>query len=230
MKIIIPLQTIILLLTVSCSISQNNELTSKVIWENYLDTMGELDVLKKNKTSSSLFVAELEYGNIYVETRIIYPDKVNIETTYPNKSKSVLVVNGDLGVYKTINGIESLSKNEILNYKRMALVHPELHFMNLGFIIELVGVENIRNKKYYNLKVDTGATALTYLIDKSNFQIFRIIKEDGTYLEIIETELVNGIRLVKQFDYCRGNECSRGTYTKHKWNIEIDNKIFEIKE
>ncbi len=227
MKNIFLIQTVILLLTVSCLTGQNYKLTSEEIWSKYLDSLGELDALLNSKTSSTVIAWESEIGKTIIKTRTKYPDKVTIEISNPNNTKSVVIVNGDSGIVKTIKGIETLSGNEMATYKLMALIHPEIHFTELGFKIELNGEENVNGKDYYNLKINKINESVSYLINKTNFQLFRIVKENS-FMEILESNMIDNIRIVKQFKYCSGIKCKKVTLTEQKWNIVLDDKIFNL--
>ncbi len=106
----------------------------------------------------------------------------------------------------------------------MALIFPELYYDK----IELVGVDVVDGNEYYNIKIDTDIEILNYLIDKDDFTIFRVLS-DGYIMEILETEIVDGIKLIKSSKSIHGNDTMTGNTIDCQLNVDINDSIFELK-
>ena len=95
--------------------------------------------------------------------------------------------------------------------------------------IELVGEEKIGKNIYYNLSVETDVETINYLISKENFQIFRVVS--GSYItEFEETIVIDGIRVASTIKSISDNDTRIATYSDYKFNIDINDSVFELSE
>lgn len=224
LKIILIIQTIIISLT-SCSNSQENKIKGEEIWKNYINSIGSREKILNIKTYSDSTVTTSKHGIIISKTKVKYPDKIFQEITYPNGEVLTLIINGNSGIRKFLNRTETLSDKYVAKYKIMGLIILEFYYLDLGYKVELVGEEIFNNKSYYNLRVSKNAKISNYIIDKQNYNVFRLITNSDT-TEIKKITKKDGIKVATESTYTRGGE------TNSAYNIEfnanISDEIFEI--
>ena len=218
----------ILAILTSCKSGQNEKLTAEEIWGKYIETFGDKKDVKNIKTYSSTNIASSKFGEIKSEVKLKYPDKVYQEIEYPNNAKVIYIVNGDTGIVKSPKGIEPLSKDDIANFKQMALIFPEIHYKQFGYKMELKNDTVIESIKLYNVEITTDNEIINYLINKNNFQVYQTIS-GGYITEIIETKIVDGVRLIKSSKSINGENTMTGNYIKYELNGVINDNIFELK-
>ena len=226
MKNIILIQIIILFIS-SCSVSQNQDLTGQEIWVKYLETFGKKDNLLKIKTFSYISDTESEFGNIKAKMILKYPDKIFNEITYSNGAVVTYILNGEKGIVKAPNGNEDLSNDIILSMKNMALIFPELYYIELGYEIKLKGQKDLGKKSFYIITVKTDIETFEYIIDKSNFQIFQLVAGNSVS-EYEETAIFEDVRVVKKLIYISEKNKMITRYSNYRINDKVDDDIFEI--
>ena len=210
------------------STAQIESLSCEEIWNNYLQTLGKKEELLKIKSYSSVSKTLSKYGEVVNKLTIKYPDKIHQEMKYPNGAVVTYIINGNSGIVKHPNGQEKISNEEFENFKEMCLIFPELYFDERGYKIELIGAEEISDKECYNLKIDTHYESVNYIINSENFQLFRITS--GNYItEILETEIINGARMVKKMRSIFESDTMETSYSEYRFNVELPDNLFELK-
>ncbi len=208
----------------SCSISKNNNLSADEIWENYLKTIGDIEQIKSFKSLSYISIISSPYGQIVSKTQIICPDKIYREVAYPNKEIITYIINGDKGVVKTSEGIKQLPINEI-EANDEGLMIPEIYYKEFGYPIKLA--DNFKSNRYFNIIVITENSEINYFIKKSNFNL-SYLEINGIKIEILKTNIVNGINFTKNYKTITQKETLIGTYDFIEFNPNIDTNIFQI--
>ena len=212
----------------SCSTGQKAKLSGEEIWNKYLDALGKKETVLGIKTLSTTCVFDSKLGVTKSKIMNKFPDKLYCEMRFPNNSSVIYIIKGDKGIVKSQDGVRPLTEKEISEYNQMTLIHPEMHYKQLGYKIELMGDKMIENKAYYNLKIKTDLKTMYYLINKENFQLFRIVY-DNSVMEVTETILIDGLRLIKASKTIINSDTLLQHDMNYTLNPVIDDNIFNIK-
>ena len=223
----------ILFITLSVSLitnsllSQTKTLTAKEIWQKCLNTLGKAETLSKVKTLSFTTIISGTKGEYTNHVRIKYPDKLYSEDIVSGKIISTIIINGEKGIHKSVNGTRYLAKNELKHYQETCLIFPETHYLRLGYKIELLGIVRIFDGEYYDINFKRGTDIKRYAIDVNNFHILQL-QTNGT-LTIMETQVINDVRLVTKSKFTAYNHISHMHSFNYAVNSKIDDNIFNIK-
>lgn len=211
------------------SLQAQSNLSAKQIWINYVDSFGDATQIRNIKTSYTKANVLVDTVKFTTEIYTRYPDKLRY--TIENSSQKITyILNGDTGIFIFNDSISPLSKKDISNYKYMALVFPEFYYIDLGYTFDLMGIEVVDNKQYYKIKTHSPKQEeeLIYYINTKDYTILKLIV-DNQITTITEIAKIDGIRMVKSSEFNVDNNTMKMEKQIIKFNIEIDDTIFELK-
>ena len=217
---LIPALIIVLVLS---GFRADQALTSEQIWNKYLDSFGKREVVKNVKSFASTNVVETERGQILTNIKIKAPDKVLMEVFYPGGAKFTYVLNGNIGRMKSQMGIQDIPESSLKSIQNMGLIFPELYYENIVY----KGEEHFDNKAYYNFEVQYNGSKMNYLIDTKEFTTFRIVSDDA-YMEVLETVVVDGVRLIQSSKTIQVGQSFVAKYYNFEINTEMPDSLFEL--
>ena len=212
---------------ISCSSEQKKELSKDEILEKFIESFGNKEKIMNIKTYSTEKEVKSKYGIIKAITKIKYPDRVYQQMTYPNGAKVTYIVNGNSGIIKSPKGIEIMSKDDILGYKFVALIFPEVHYKERAYSYELSENTVVNEKEYYTLILKTDFSISNYLIDQDTYEVYRIIDDKSIY-EVCSTIKIDDISLIETSYSISGNDTIFNRNFNSELNMEIDDAIFNM--
>ncbi|MCT4640179.1 MAG: hypothetical protein N4A72_20955 [Bacteroidales bacterium] len=218
--------SIIVILT-SCSANKDKRLTVDEVWTKYIETFGDYETVRNVRTYSNTDIVKTKFGEIKSIAKLKYPDKVYSEIEYPNNEKVIYIMNGDAGIIKSPKGVEFMNKGDIERFSQMSLIFPETYFKQLGYNMVLKNDTVVDGNKLYNIEITTNIEKVNYLIKKDGFVMFQIVS-DGFITEVLETEIVDGVRLIKSSKNIIGEDIMISNNIKYELNGKIDDSIFEL--
>lgn len=219
---------ILIIFLSSCSLMKNQKLTVEEVWQKYIDTIGEKEVLENIRTYSTTIVSESAlhiYKNII---HIKFPDKVRFEVKRDNFTELIAILNGTSGVIISETDTTDMSSEEIIEFKEIALIFPEIYFNRLNYKMGLQNDTIIDGRKLYNIQFKNDTKIINYFINKKDFTFFCTISI-GEKFEVVETRIIEGVLLIESAKTTTGTNTSISKYTELKLNEEINDSIFELK-
>ncbi len=222
------LAIILIIFLSSCSLMKNQKLTVEEIWQKYIDTIGEKEVIENIRTYSTTIVSESESHIYKNRIHIKFPDKVSFEVKRDNFTELIAILNGTRGIIISQTDTTDMSSEEIIEFKEIALIFPEIYINRLNYKMELQNDTIIDGRKLYNIKLKNNTKILNYFINKKDFTFFCTISI-GEKFEVVETRIVDGVLLIESAKTTTGTNTSISKYTELKLNEEINDSIFELK-
>lgn len=131
------------------------DLTAEKVIENYINALGGAANIRKIKNLNMVFETEMQGAKIVVTNKKLYPKKKGLVKTYES-----VVVNGAMTVQKTIfdgeNGMTTsmmgggpITGDELENMKMENQPFIELRYAELGYKLELTGIDKVNGKDAY---------------------------------------------------------------------------------
>ena len=158
----------------------------------------------------------------------------------PNSSASKMEANGMMiqkeyfdgnsgASFNMQTGSEALSEDEIAAKKKSVGIIPEMNYSDSGIKYELIGIEEIKGRPCYVLKVEDGSSETYDYFDKETkykVQTTTIQTTDG---ETQETTAVysgykeyNGIMFPENIQFSAGPVSFDGTCKSREFNVKVD--------
>lgn len=158
----------------------------------------------------------------------------------PNSSASKMEANGMMiqkeyfdgtsgASFNMQTGSEALSEDEIAAKKKSVGIIPEMNYSNSGIKYELIGIEEIKGRPCYVLKIEDGSSETYDYFDKETkfkVQTTTIQTTDG---ETQETTAVysgykeyNGIMFPENIQFSAGPVSFDGTCKSREFNVKVD--------
>jgi len=214
--------SLIFLFSFLISFSQNETNTTE-IWDNYLSTISDKEVINNIKTYYRENIMTTKFGEIKTISRIKYPNKVYRETFLPNGVRTIHIFNGINGSVKIDGEIKQMNETEIEDFKDLALIFPDFYYSHAKGNISIKETTN----DYYKIKVKSNSGNITYyLVDKRSFELKNIISTDFD-LQPIEFQTIDKIKTMKFGLMIIGKDTLTIKNLKTEYNIEISDNIFK---
>ena len=158
----------------------------------------------------------------------------------PNSSASKMEANGMMiqkeyfdgnngASFNMQTGSEALSEDEIAAKKKSVGIIPEMNYSDSGIKYELIGIEEIKGRPCYVLKVEDGSSETYDYFDKETKYKVQTTTIQSTDGETQETTAVysgykeyNGIMFPENIQFSAGPVSFDGTCKSREFNVKVD--------
>ncbi len=176
-------------------ITMDENMTAVAVMSRYFDAIGGKSKAAVIKTSKMEAVAEIQgmklnMSYVYDETEGMFSNKVSL---MGNVASHVLVKDGKASVTRMGN-TQELNDEQFEAIKMSMFIFPELHFEDLGYSLELMGIHDLEGENAYKIVVSnpTGTSQVNYYSVASGLKIKTESQENGDMI-YTEYEEVDGI-------------------------------------
>jgi zinc protease len=175
-------------------ITMDSNTSAEKVIENYLKAIGGLEKAKSIKTGKLESVAEipgaqLNMTYVYDENREAFANKI---TVMGNVASNTVIKNGKATVSGMGGQFQELNDEQYESLKMSMFLFPELHYVQLGYSLELEGVKDVEGEDAYKLIVSnpTGSKQINYYSVSSGLKIKTESTESGEifYSDYEETD------------------------------------------
>ncbi len=176
-------------------ITMDENMTAVAVMSRYFDAIGGKSKAAVIKTSKMEAVAEIQgmklnMSYVYDETEGMFSNKVSM---MGNVASHVLVKDGKASV-TGMGNTQELNDEQFEAIKMSMFIFPELHFEDLGYSLELMGIHDLEGENAYKIVVSnpTGTSQVNYYSVASGLKIKTESQENGDMI-YTEYEEVDGI-------------------------------------
>jgi predicted Zn-dependent peptidase len=176
-------------------ITMDENMTAVAVMSRYFDAIGGKSKAAVIKTSKMEAVAEIQgmklnMSYVYDETEGMFSNKVSL---MGNVASHVLVKDGKASV-TGMGNTQELNDEQFEAIKMSMFIFPELHFEDLGYSLELMGIHDLEGENAYKIVVSnpTGTSQVNYYSVASGLKIKTESQENGDMI-YTEYEEVDGI-------------------------------------
>ena len=176
-------------------IAMEEGMTAAAVLARYFEVIGGKSKVEAIKTSKMEAVAEIQgmklnMSYVYDETEGKFSNKVSM---MGNVASHVVVKDGKATVTGMGNSQE-LNDEQFEAVKMSMFIFPELHFEDLGYSVELQGIQDLEGEEAYKILVSnpTGTSQLNYYSVASGLKIKTESQENGDMI-YTDYEEVDGV-------------------------------------
>jgi len=176
-------------------ITMDENMTAVAVMSRYFDAIGGKSKAAVIKTSKMEAVAEIQgmklnMSYVYDETEGMFSNKVSM---MGNVASHVVVKDGKASV-TGMGNTQELNDEQFEAIKMSMFIFPELHFEDLGYSLELMGIHDLEGENAYKIVVSnpTGTSQVNYYSVASGLKIKTESQENGDMI-YTEYEEVDGI-------------------------------------
>lgn len=225
MKIIINLIFIFNIVFLSHCNSQPK--SAKELWKDYIDNIGDIQLLKKVNTLSYQSITYFQQDSSIEKTLLKFPDKVRYELIRPNGNKEIIIVNDGRGILILNGDTTQLEPENLCRFKSMSLIFPELYYEELGY--EFFMGYSEKWAEYTNILVETECGDLVFIFDKKTFDLIGIKPNDyDIHTLILEIEHIQGIPFVTKSINVMNTDTTKTDFNQYQINPDLDDSYFAI--
>ena len=129
------------------------DMTAEKVIDNYLQAIGGNAKLKDVNAIETKMSGKLQGMKIEVEVYQKSPDKFASLTMLNGSVLNAEILNGNKGKISGMAGNKDLEGAELNELKERAVPFKELRLKELGYTMELAGIENVEGKDAYKVKL-----------------------------------------------------------------------------
>lgn len=158
-----------------------NGMTAEKVIEQYLfvrTDLTDMEAVKARfdgvKDMTKEMEATLQGMKIKMVSKQMKPNAMSMEITMNNMVMQKQVFNGSKGTVTSMQGSKELSGDELKSLAEGSIMHKELKYAELGYKLNLLGIETILGKEAYKVEVVTpnGESGLQYFDVNSGLLIY----------------------------------------------------------
>ncbi|MCU4174145.1 M16 family metallopeptidase [Carboxylicivirga sp. N1Y90] len=171
-------------------------LTAEKVVADYVDAMGGAEAV--NAVDSYMMEGKMSIQGMALNMKLFNsrPNKTCVETYMQGNLVSKQVCNGEAAKAISPMGEQNIEGEMLENMKAEAIIFPETQYAELGFKLELLGVDNVEGEDVFKVKIVNP-------LGKAKTAFFS--RESGLKLkEISETPQGNSVTLVKEYTEVNG--------------------------
>lgn len=139
-------------------------MTAEKVIEDYINAIGGKKRISEVKSVKTVMTGDTQMGQMMMTNIQSKPDKFAMMIGANGMTIQKIVVDGNKGKMSGMGGSKDITAEEIEEYKDQAIPFSEAMYTEMGYTLELKGIENIDGIKAYKLSVTdrTGSEAFEY--------------------------------------------------------------------
>lgn len=158
-----------------------NGMTAEKVLEKYfyartkLNTMSEVKSIFYNiKDITKEMETTIQGMKIKMISKQMQPNAMSMEMKMNNTTMQKQLFDGKQGKSITMKGENKMSEDEVESLSSASVIHKELKYKELGYKLNLLGIENILNKDAYKIEITApnNDTEIDYFDINSNLLIY----------------------------------------------------------
>ncbi|NVO21137.1 MAG: insulinase family protein [Bacteroidetes bacterium] len=206
--------------------------TAETVLNGYINAIGGAKKLKKVKDVTIHAAATMQGMTINLDMYSAIPDKFLLQVGSGAMVFAKQIYNAGKGVsISPMNGeTKPMEAEELENFKDQAIVFSEMHFAELGYKSNLLGIEEeAGGKSFYKLEVITpsGQKSTDYF-DVTTGLKMKVETKDNV-VELDDYRDVNGIKFPYAMNQSMAGQSFKFAVTDIAINTKLKAEMFEIK-
>ena len=203
-------------------------LSGEQISERFIDAVGGRKKLSAVTTAKMHATYYLNMGALKFESYRKAPDKMMLYTYFANE-KITTILNGDQAYFITSEGKKEITGQELANLQEEALIFPELYLKELCRKLEYLGIEKLEGKNMHKVKTYyKNGQERTHFYDVETALLKKVIVSDELIYQYGDYKQVDGIFIPHDNQFTQYDETFRVTIDEISYNLELDEKLFEL--
>ncbi len=155
---------------------------------------------------------------IQMTSKQLAPNAISLEVKMNNMLMQKQVFDGKKGQKTTPEGVKDIEEEELKNFKEDAIMHRELRYKELGYQLNLLGIENVLGKEAYKVELisPNNEVAFQYFDITTGLLIY------STSTSVSEGETI--ISTIEHGDY----RAVDGILFAHKINQQVGAQLIDL--
>lgn len=155
-------------------------LTAENIIDNYINALGGKDKLRSISDQTIKMTTEMQGMTIEMTSVSKAPGKVSVVTSVGGNPMQKQIFDGEKGVVTAMGQKMELSGKQLADMKMQAKMNLELEYEQLGFKLEMNGIEDINGKPAYKVQVTgpDGYAKTEYFEVESGLKVRTVSSQD----------------------------------------------------
>jgi predicted Zn-dependent peptidase len=212
-------------------------ITAQTVIDNYIQAIGGKSKLEKVKDVTIKMNASIQGMNLEMENFQKAPNKYLSSMKMNGMVLQKQVFDGKKGKIMSMQGAKVLEGDDLKEMELQATLFNEMKYTQLGYKMELKGIEEVNNKEAYVLELTTptGKKETEYYDVKTALKIKTLKTEEGgmqgpitATTEYSDYREVNGIKFPFEINQNIGPQSFKVKVTSIEINKKLNDDVFKI--
>ena len=212
-----------------------DDVNAESIINSYLDAIGNEEKLSSIETIKYEMTMSMQGMQLTMKSYSQKPDKYMMEIMMGGNLFQKVVLNGDSGYTKGIQGKQELEGASLEELKYEPYPIPELIYDEKGFTTRVTGSEKIEGKECWKIEVTNpaGIVVIEYFDKDSGYKIRSVSTQESPQGEVVQTstyrkyEEVEGLMLPSEIHQRVAGQEFTIQVENIEINIPLEDSIFE---
>lgn len=212
-------------------------LTAQNVLDTYIEKSGGAKKWKKVKTSSSTYKGSVQGMTVFLKSNAEGQDKMSIIVEANMMKLQEVIMNGDKGIEKGMQGSRELDAKEVKEGLMSGGIIAEMFYDKNGVKTELKSIEKINGTDAYLIEstLPTGKVIKDYYAVESGLKVRNISTQDTPQGEITSTVDMSdyvdkgGFMVPSKLKVAAGPQVIKFELKEASFNGKIDAALFEVK-
>jgi len=213
-------------------------LTADQVITNYVEAIGGAKNMEKVKSIVMKATTEQQGMTINLDFYQKNSDKFCMEVTGNGMLFQKQVYDGKAGLSSGMQGSKAITGDDLEKLKYQSIIHPELQYEDLGFELELKGMEKIGDKNTYAVAVTSpiGEKTMNYFDTETGFKVQSITTQDSPMgamtitIKYDDYKEIEGVKYPFSMDQNMGPQNMKLKVASIEVNTEIADDKFSTEE